>query len=174
MQPTLKTTLWRQFGAAIDMLGNAVTACPDDLWEARLYDEPALPAIAEYWYVAYHCLFWLDFYLAESAEAFAPPPPFTLSEFDPNGELPERVYAKAELQAYLAYCREKCQARIENLQDPAAPQRCRPEWPDMSIGELLLYNMRHVQEHAAQLSLFLGQRTGSAPGWVSKARGSAG
>ena len=40
----------------------------------------------------------------------------------------------------------------------------------MSVAELLLYNMRHVQEHAAQLSLFLGQRAGSAPGWVSKAK----
>ena len=37
----------------------------------------------------------------------------------------------------------------------------------MSIAELLLYNMRHVQEHAAQLSLMLGQRVGSAPGWVA-------
>jgi hypothetical protein len=27
--------------------------------------------------------------------------------------------------------------------------------------------MRHVQEHGAQLSLFLGQKVGSAPGWVS-------
>jgi hypothetical protein len=36
--------------------------------------------------------------------------------------------------------------------------------------ELLLYNMRHVQEHAAHLNLFLGQRTGSGPGWVTRAR----
>ena len=31
-----------------------------------------------------------------------------------------------------------------------------------------LYNER--QEHAAQLSLFLGQKVGSAPGWVAKAQ----
>jgi hypothetical protein len=30
--------------------------------------------------------------------------------------------------------------------------------------------MRHVQEHAAQLSLYLGQQTGSAPGWVGKVK----
>jgi hypothetical protein len=40
----------------------------------------------------------------------------------------------------------------------------------MSLAELLLYNMRHIQEHAAQLSLFLGQKVGSAPGWVAKAQ----
>jgi hypothetical protein len=38
------------------------------------------------------------------------------------------------------------------------------------VAELHLYNLRHVQEHAAQLALFLGQRVGSAPGWVGKAQ----
>ncbi len=27
--------LWRQFGAAIDMLGETLRACPDELWENR-------------------------------------------------------------------------------------------------------------------------------------------
>jgi hypothetical protein len=34
----------------------------------------------------------------------------------------------------------------------------------ISIG--LLYNMRHVQHHAAQLNLILRQTIDSAPGWV--------
>jgi uncharacterized damage-inducible protein DinB len=38
----------------------------------------------------------------------------------------------------------------------------------MSNGELLLYNMRHVQHHAAQLNMLLRQTTNSAPRWVSK------
>ena len=84
--------------------------------------------------------------------------------------MPERVYTKAELQTYLEYCRDKCQAKLETLADLLIPQQVRTDWPDMSVAELLLYNMRHVQEHAAQLSLFLGQKVGSAPGWVSKAK----
>jgi hypothetical protein len=40
------------------------------------------------------------------------------------------------------------------------------------FGDLLLYNMRHVQEHASQLNLILGQTYGSAPGWVATARSS--
>jgi hypothetical protein len=32
--------------------------------------------------------------------------------------------------------------------------------------------MRHVQEHAAQLNMFLGQWTGSAAGWVGSAKDS--
>ncbi len=27
--------LWRQFGAAIEMLHDALADCPDELWEAR-------------------------------------------------------------------------------------------------------------------------------------------
>ncbi|MBK7896998.1 MAG: DinB family protein [Anaerolineaceae bacterium] len=165
---TWEKIIWNQFGAAIDMLDNAIEACPDALWQARLFaDEPA--EFAEFWYVAYHCLFWLDFYLSETAENFTPPAPFTLSEFE-SGELPERVYSKAELRAYLKYGRSKCQTTLQNLTDPTTPQRVRPNWRIHSVAELHLYNLRHVQEHAAQLSLFLGQNVGTAPGWVGKAK----
>lgn len=170
MDMSWKASVWRQFGAAIDMLDNALRACPDELWQERLYDERSVqPEFAEFWYVVYHTLFWLDFYLSDSPEGFAPPAPFTLSELE-AGLLPERVYTKAELQRYLEYARNKCRTTLETLADTLIPQRSRPDWPDMSVAELLLYNMRHVQEHAAQLSLFLGQRVGLASGWVSKAQ----
>ncbi|HLO30743.1 MAG TPA: DinB family protein [Anaerolineales bacterium] len=168
MDKTWKAVLWHQFGAAIQMLDNALQACPEELWQARLYEERSLqPDFAEFWYVVYHALFWLDFYLSDSVEGFSPPVPFTLSEFDPAGLLPERVYTKDELQTYLEYGRDKCRTRIATLTDEMAPQHCRPEWPEMSIAELLLYNMRHVQEHAAHLNLILGQRIGWSPGWVA-------
>jgi hypothetical protein len=163
--------MWSQFGAAIGMLENALRACPNELWRERLWNERSLqPESSEFWYVVFHTVFWLDFYLSDSAEGFAPPAPFTLAELDPAGLLPERVYTKDELQIYLEHGRNKCRARIEALTDEMATQRCRPEWPKMSVAELLLYNMRHVQEHAAQLSLILGQKIDSAPGWVAKAR----
>jgi hypothetical protein len=166
MDMAWKTILWNQFGAAIDMLDNALHACPDKLWQERLYNvHSPQPEFAEFWYVGYHALFWLDFYLSDSGEEFAPPAPFTLSEFDPAGRLPERVYTKNELRTYLKHNRHKCRTRIETLTDEMAPQDRKPE---MSVAELLLYNMRHVQEHAAQLSLFLGQKDSSAPGWVDK------
>jgi hypothetical protein len=39
---------------------------------------------------------------------------------------------------------------------------CRFAWGELTFGELQLYNLRHVQEHAAQLSLFLGQQAGTS------------
>ncbi|MAT96528.1 MAG: hypothetical protein CL608_05240 [Anaerolineaceae bacterium] len=152
------------------MLDNALQACPNELWQARLYDEREIkPEFAEFWYIAYHALFWLDFYLSETAEGFAPPAPFTLSEFE-AGLLPERVYTKAELRSYLQYGRNKCRTSLDTLTDVQAPQQVRANWHIKSVAELHIYNLRHVQEHAAQLALFLGQNVGTAPGWVGRAQ----
>ena len=171
MNDGLKTILWQQFGAAIDMFDDALRACPDDLWRGCLWENPSeRPEYSQFWYLAYHTLFWLDLYLSGAVEGFAPPAPFTLDELDPAGLLPERTYTKDELRAYLVYVRKKCQATIEALTDETAQRRCRFGWGEASFAELLLYNMRHVQEHAAQLNLILGQKAGSASDWVARAR----
>jgi hypothetical protein len=49
------------------------------------------------------------------------------------------------------------------------PDRIRPA-QNLTVAERYLYNMRHVQHHAAQLNLVLRQKTGSAPGWVTAGR----
>ena len=168
MSPTWKEILWHQFGAAIETLQNALNACPEELWHARLWPEPALqPEFAEFWYIVYHVIFWLDYYCSDSAEGFSVPAPFTVSELA-DAALPERTYTKPELESYLEYARAKCRARIESLADENEPQRVRQDWRVKTLAELLLYNMRHVQEHATQLNMLLGQKTGSAPGWVGQ------
>ena len=166
-----RAIVWRQFGAAIAMLENALRACPDELWSARLWGEHSeRPELGEFWYVVYHTLFWLDLYLSGSVEGFAPPAPFTLDELDPAGLLPERRYTKDELQSYLVHGRRKCQATIKALTDEKARQLCRFSWGEVSYAELLLDNLRHVQEHSAQLNLFLGQKLGSDTGWVAQTK----
>lgn len=158
-----KPMLWNQFGAAIDMLENAIVACPEDLWG----DQSRQP---EFWYVAYHTLFFLDLYSHGTVDGFAPPEPFTLDELDPAGVLPPRVYVKDELRAYLRLGREKARAAVEALTDETTRRRCEIPWLDLSEGELVLDNLRHVQHHAAQLNLILRQVTDSAPRWVSTTR----
>ena len=68
--------------------------------------------------------------------------------------------------------RKKCQTTIAGLSDEKAHQQVDFPWigeKPMSFLELLLYNMRHVQEHAAQLNLFLGQNAiDGASDWVSR------
>jgi hypothetical protein len=50
-----------------------------------------------------------------------------------------------------------------------AQQCCQFRWGELSFLELLLYNMRHVQEDAAQLNLIRGQKVGSTLDWAVQA-----
>lgn len=155
----LKQILWQQFGASIDMLENAINACPDDLWRDQDH-EPY------FWYLVSHTLFWLDLYLHGPAETFNPPQPFGLEELDPAGVLPPRIYAREELLSYLQHCREQCRQTIYGLNETRAGERFRYAWGEASFLELLLYNLRHVQHHTAQLNLILRQRLNLGSRWV--------
>jgi hypothetical protein len=155
-----KGIVGRQLGAAVDMLEAAMVACPEPLW----CDRERRP---EFWYVAYHTLFYLDLYLAGSPEGFAPPAPFTLDELDPRGVLPDRPYTKAELRRYLDHGRARYEESVSTLSAERASEPCGFPWLDMTVAELFVYNLRHVQHHAAQLNLILRQTTRSSPGWIS-------
>lgn len=116
---------------------------------------------AEYWYVAYHTLVWLDLYLMGLPEdRFAPPAPFIQGEVDSPQTTPERPYTSEQLLGYLADLRKRCRDTLTGLTDEQAGRTVEYGWtegPPMTYLELLLYNLRHVQGHAAQMSLFLGQ-----------------
>lgn len=184
METLWRTALWRQFGAAIDMLENALVACPDSLWSERLWRDRSPsefpPRFAEIWYVIYHALVWLDLYLAGVPEdAFAPPAPFLQGEIDSVETMPERPYTREELRAYLASLRQTCHTRLAALTEEQAQQPVAYPWireEPISYLELQLYNLRHVQEHAAQLSLFLGQHPlrDADIRWVAQAKDGSG
>ena len=165
--------LWCQFGAAIDMLRDALRDCPDELWEKRLWtDQPnqwVAAGFSAFWYLGYHTLFWLDLYLTGAEEGFAPPAPFDLVEMEPGEVLP-RTYTREELLRYLEYCRRRCRETIGDLSASRAYRLCRFAWGELPFAELQLYNLRHVQEHAAQLLMFLGQQVGKPASWASQAQ----
>lgn len=165
MDSHIKNSIWHQFGAAIDMLKLAIDICPDDLWTSALWEDPTDdPEYTQFWFLVYHTLAWLDLYLSESTfEDFKPPAPFK------RGVLPEKPYTKDQLLDYLAYGRWKCQETIDTLSDEKAIQIRKYEWVELSFLELLFYTMRHVQEHASQLLLVLGQNDVPGPDWIPKA-----
>ncbi|HEY7784567.1 MAG TPA: DinB family protein [Pyrinomonadaceae bacterium] len=162
MDLQFRDVIWHQFGAAIDMLENAINACPEEVWNDRSRNP-------QFWYVAFHTLFWLDLYLADSLETFTPPAPFTIAEIE-SEQVPETPYTKAQLQKYLEHGRRQCREWISGVTDDQLVCRCPFEWVEGTNAELMLYNMRHVQHHAAQLNLILRQTIDSAPGWVAKVK----
>ena len=160
---TWRDWVWGQLGAAIDSLEIGIDACPEEIWG----DRSRRP---EYWYLVFHTLFFLDYYLSESAEGFLPPDPFTLDELDPAGVLPDRVYTKAELKTYLAHGRAKCMRVMETLNAEKERTHRRFGSVEGTLGELLLYNLRHVQHHTAQLNVALRQKADTASPWIATLR----
>ena len=165
MDTNLKTSLWLQFGAAIDTLDDAIGLCPEHLWTAVVWPDEEDARYGHFWFIAYHTLFWLDLYLTGSSDGFLPPAPFI------RGALPDQPYTQDQVRAYLAHCREKCRATIEDLTAERAQQRCPFPWMEPTFLELQLYCMRHVMEHAGQLGYFLGAHDVAGIDWVSQARG---
>lgn len=170
MDEIMKSALSQQFGASIDMLEKAILACPEAQWEVRLWNETRLPRAAEFWYIGYHTLFFLDLYLSGSVESFMPPAPFTLDELDPAGIVPEKPFSRVEVLSYLEHCRKKCQTTIETLTPEMASRKCVFPWGEVTFAALMLDNMRHVQEHVAQLNMILGQENGWSPRWITNAK----
>lgn len=120
--------------------------CPDDLWETMLWND----------------------HLSGSEDGFAPPAPYPLVEMQPHETLPA-VLPKQALLDYLALCRQKCKDIVLGLSPEKAARICSFPWGEPSYGELQLYNLRHLQEHTAQLKLFLGQRSGYQSQCVTRA-----
>jgi hypothetical protein len=162
----IRESLWKQFGASIDMVINAVSAYPENRW----YEEK------KFFYNSYHVAIFLDYYLTIPAAPLSSPLPFTISEEPPQGCIddivPDRIYSQAEILAYLQASRKKCNDLIFGLTDAEFAM----QWIEtngkkkMPVFELFLYNMRHVQHHAAQLNMMLRMDTGNAPGWIRAAR----
>ena len=160
----MREAIGQQFGAAIDSLEGAIQSCPETVWASgERWRQP--------WYLAFHTLFWLDLYLSESASDYAPPAPFTRGELEPD-VFPDRPYLKQELLGWLRQCRASLAARLSRISTEGdLRRRCRLPWGEMELGELLLYNLRHVQHHVGQLNLLIRQAGGEPPRWVARADG---
>jgi hypothetical protein len=152
----------------MDMLKNAIMQWPEERWDTS----------TKFFYNAYHCLVFLDYYLTIPAEHFSSPLPFTIKAAAEIPEdaiddiIPDRIYRKKEVLDYLELSREKCRREIGGLTEEKLAERWVEQDGDRNYAvlELLLYNMRHVQHHAAQLNMLLRREINDAPRWVSRAK----
>lgn len=167
MSNQLMGSLWRQFDSAYDMLEHSLQNCPDDLWQRSMWPVKDLPQeFSSFWQVAAHVMFWVDLFLSIDEKDFQPPAPFGLEELDPAGKLP-RVYTREELLGYLKYLRDKT-LRIfldDQAHDPTRLITARNFY--FPYFEVQFESLRHLQEHIAQLALFLGQQAGISANWVA-------
>jgi hypothetical protein len=179
MVETFKQCLWQNFGAAIDMLKNAITACPNELWQSE----------KKFFYLTYHTVIFLDYYLTIPARDFQPGLSYTIIAEDKlpveaiDDVIPDKYYSKEEMLSWLLSIRAKCKGLITEATEDKLSSRwiaedeikmhglCPSTVINYSVLEILFYNFRHVQHHVAQLNFILRQKTGAAPDWVSLAEG---
>lgn len=170
MLDLIKQTLWNQFGASIDMLQQCIELAPDEHADKD----------HRYFYVAYHTVLMLDYYLTIPPSGFKARLPFRFMEQEhvPPGVVgdmvPDRIYSRNELLEYLAGVREKCRLLIGSLSEENINSRFKEDFDgddamDYNIAEILFYNMRHVQHHAGQLNLMLTQTMSKNADWTFRA-----
>ncbi len=165
----LREAIAGQHLAGLEMLEGAVRACPDELW-----DDPSFEI--RYWRIAYHALFYTDFYLSESEEAFRPwdrarPEAQFLGPLPwPPHRAPIEVepYSPREILEYAQIIRGSIAQRVRAfpLDGPSGFP-----WLPLNRLELHFYTFRHTQHHVGQLVERLRSRTGAGVAWIG--RGSA-
>lgn len=170
MTNELRQGLWRQFGASIDMLQNVIASSPDDFFSTH----------KRFYYIAYHSVIFLDYYLTIPPKDFSPRLTFTIKEANESPAeaiddlIPDRTYSKQELLDYIQISRDKCRKIISGLTIETLGERFTEEFEtdamDYSMLEILLYNLRHTQHHAAQLNLLMRQDQNRHMEWAFRAK----
>jgi hypothetical protein len=150
MTENIKHILTGQYEAALAMMKFRIEACPAEYWE----DKVATDTFRE---IAYHALFFYDYYLSPNDEGFK-----LISLNVLGGDEREPVVSqglsKAETLEYVMHIRGKILDSLsaettESLNGPGFPTLFKN--PPISRLELHLYNIRHLQHHIGQLSTYL-------------------
>ena len=168
MQNIWQEMIGRQLAAAIQMIRSAIEACPDPLWDDRSEGSP-------FWHLAYHALFFIDFYLSRDSKTFQAMNfhiqnsellPGDYKEFAGIIKTPDSIFSKSQLMEYADHCLIKSNETFERLTNERALERCGFWWYELNVGEFLLNNLRHAQHHAGQLILILRRRAGIGIDWM--------
>lgn len=170
MRDTLAELLAHQYEASLCTLNLAVARCPESNWIERV-------AAWKFCQAAFHAVFFADIYLQPGDDIAAlKRQPFHLAHkaaFGDYEELEDReqvsLYEKPFVLSYIQHVRRKAQETVaresaEVLAGPSGFSRRK-----CSRAELHVYNIRHIEHHAAQLVLRLRLDTGVDIPWVSHA-----
>ena len=147
-----------QYHAALEMLKQAIVACPEPLWHSP-------GERSTFWQVAYHALFYTHLYLQESEQTFRPWPSHR-AEYLLDHERPAEPPAKALVLEYLAFCQRQAAERVADVALDAASGF---DWIPFSKFELQLYTIRHIQQHIGELMERLGTQ-GIETDWIGSYR----
>ncbi len=154
MLNTYKELVVSQYEAALSTVNACIAGCPEASWNAPVARYP-------FCQVAFHTLFYADVYLGRGLGSLRDQPFHrdNASSFGDYEQLEDRepvsLYERPFNKAYMQHCREKVASVIAAETADTLRGPCGFEWRDFTRAELHLYNIRHIQHHAAQLILRL-------------------
>ena len=165
----ISKTISSQFHAALAMMEQTVSFCPDELWNVPAQDNP-------FWRVAFHALFYVDLYMQPSEDEmtlwehardgyqFLGPTPWPPHE-QPQADQP---YSRGEILAYISYLRSFVADTVPKI-DLSAPSGF--HWLPFDKLELQIYNIRHLQQHVGDLSTILLTQENIEINWIGMGEG---
>lgn len=160
-------TIASQYGAALQMLENAIDKCPARQWTEKVGTSP-------FWHVAYHVIFCTDMYLSPSQDKFKARP-FHKKNYNFLTRLPwppfkpvvaDEPYEKKVLLEYIQFCRDKVAKVISEETEASLAAKSGFPWLSFPRAQLHLYNIRHVQHHTGALNAFLWRSGAEGSQWV--------
>ena len=158
MPETLKTLIANQLNAALCTLSTCIDRCPDTVWGMRI-------ANLRFCQVAFHTLFYADYYLEPDDKSFRLQRFHrdNAEAFDDYEELEDRapvhLYERTFIQDYVQHFRRKASEGIASETADSLSGPCGCARLKLSRSELYVYITRHIQHHAAQLTLRLRLET---------------
>ena len=182
METVWRTSLAAQYQSTLEDLAIVLRGCPDELWEAsmwevkktdpwawpptdrdgRPFDDPTvsernLQAMSAVWRTASHALFFVDADLS-ALESWAPQAPF--SPRDENAYVIPPTYSRDQLLGYVDHCRRKVNKVFGDLTDDQAAAQVHESHRHRGtpVADILIGGVVHLQLHSAQVRTFLRSR----------------
>ena len=166
MTELFKSITASQYLAALATLDQSIEGASDEIWAANHIDT----AVDQ---VVFHTLFYTELYLGRGMGGFRSQQfhQDTVDMFRDYEELEENGvnhhYTKAMCKEYMKHCLRKAHDIMESETETTLRGESGFHWRKCTRAELHIYNIRHIQHHAAQLGL-RNQLIGGAPlNWVS-------
>lgn len=169
MTEILKSLILHQMTASIDTLKYCIDSCPESEWQEAHKDAPFSQVI-------FHALFYADFYLGRDSVPFKEQAfhvshkGIFLDYEEMEDKIPTHLYDKSFCFEYLSHCLAKLKATVEAETAGSLAGESGIDFRKCSRAELYVYNMRHIQHHAAQLGLRIQMITGKEMPWFSGAK----
>lgn len=154
MLDNFKSLILNQYEAAFRTLKHCIDQCPNEAWGKPVCNHQFCQSV-------FHGLFFADLYLGPNSDVVSDQD-FHREQaavFEGYEEMesgpPNKTYDREFIELYLEHCRDKARVVVAAFTEDKLKTKAGFSWIEGTAAEVHVYNIRHIQHHAAQLSLRL-------------------